>query len=136
MTDDSASRRTVLKTTGATLAGLSGVAAATSPALALPPLYVTTRDATDVCSCSATLNGYLEDLGDNTSAWVRFKWGKEGAGLPNTTSWRGRLSTGPFSEEITNLDCTTYEFMAEARASDRNEEDYDNGNVLEFTVSA
>lgn len=133
---DATTRRNVLRTTGAALAALGGAGVAADPALALPPLTVRTDPATNADQGSATLNGYLEDLGDNDFAEVRFRWGVDGQGMPNATSWQPRLSTGPYSEELTDLAycCETYEFQAEARAGDFNE-DHDLGDdVLEFTT--
>ena len=124
-------RRSVLKTTGAALTALGGLGAATTPTAALPPLTVHTRSATDVGTSSATLNGYLEYLGDNDYADVWFDWGPVGDGLPNSTPRREVSTTGPFSAEITNLASGTYEFRAVAQA---NVIDYDEGDVLTFRV--
>lgn len=126
------SRRDVLGLTGTSLAVLGGTALAASPASAIPPLTVYTDEATNVCSCSATLNGDLEYIGDNDFVKVYFEWGEKGTGLPNTTSGQWVSTTGPFSEDVTDLDCTTYEFRAVASTSD----DYDDGEVLEFTVTS
>jgi hypothetical protein len=126
------SRRDVLRLTGTSLAALGGTALATIPASAIPSLSVYTDGATNVCSCSATLNGDLEYIGDNDFVKVYFEWGEKGTGLPNTTSGQWVSTTGPFSEDITDLNCTTYEFRAVASSSD----DYDDGEVLEFTVQS
>lgn len=133
---DAVTRRNVLKTSGTALAALGGAGVAADSALALPPLTVRTDPATNVDPYTGTLNGYLEYLGDNNWATVRFRWGVDGQGMPNTTSWQLRSSTGAYSETLTDLAycCETYEFQAEARAGDFNE-DHDLGDdVLEFTT--
>ena len=129
-------RRNVLKTTGTALAALGGAGVAADPALGLPPLTVRTDYPSNVGPYTGTLNGYLKYLGDNDYAQVRFRWGVDGQGMPNTTSWQLRSSTGSFSETLTDLAycCETYEYQAEARAGEFNE-DFDLGeDVLEFTT--
>lgn len=127
------SRREVLRQTGSSLAIVGGTALATGSASAIPQLTVTTQNATNVCSCSATLNGTLEHLGHNDFIHVFFEWGEKGTGLPNTTSGSGRSTTGSFSEDITDLACTTYEFRAVGNSEDL---DHDKGSIVEFTVTA
>ena len=135
---DTVTRRNVLKTTGTALAALGGASVAADPALALPPLTVRTDYPSNVGSGTGTLNGYLKYLGDNDYAEVRFRWGKDGQGMPNATNWQLRLSTGSYSETLTDLAycCETYEYQAEARAGNFYE-DHDLGeDVLEFTTRA
>jgi hypothetical protein len=80
-------------------------------ALAQAP-EVTTNDATDVTSDSATLNGNLTSLGDYSWAYVSFEWG--GNTTYGTETTPGNMTTlGPFSDNINTLiPNTTYHFRA------------------------
>ena len=80
-------------------------------ALAQAP-EVTTNDATDVTSDSATLNGNLTSLDDYSWAYS-FEWGGNITYDNETTP--GNITTGPFSDNINSLSPnTTYHFRAKA----------------------
>ncbi len=83
--------------------------------LTTPP-SVTTGNATDVRSTSATLNGTLDNLGTAGSVIVSFEWGTT-AGGPYTslTDNQTMTGTGAFSANLTGLDSkTTYHFRVKA----------------------
>ena len=97
-------------------------------------LVVTTGDATDVGTDSATLNGSLDDLGGASSADVYFEWRESGAASWNTTAAQTLSSTGSFSDDVTGLSSgTDYEFRAVADASDG---DSDAGTTNTFTTAS
>jgi hypothetical protein len=78
------------------------------------PPTVTTNAATDIGTTSATLNGYLDDMGTATSVQVSFQWGKT-TGYGNETTAQTMSSTGPFSASLSTLaPDTTYHFRAKA----------------------
>jgi len=81
--------------------------ATTSPA-------VITNDADNLAPTSATLNGYLDDLGTTTSVTVSFEWGLTTShGNETTLEFRG--ASGNFSFNLTGLvSGTTYYFRAKA----------------------
>lgn len=96
-----------------------------------PELSVSTDSATGVGETAVTLNGSLSDLGDASSADVRFEWGEAGGVLPNETDARTLTSTGSFSHDVSGLsEGTDYEFRAVAESA--TEEDA--GFVQTFTT--
>lgn len=68
----------------------------------LTGLEISTSNATDVTSSSATLNGSLDDLGGESSVDVYFEWG-ETTSYGNTTDTQTLSSTGSFSDSISGL---------------------------------
>jgi subtilisin len=99
-----------------------------------PNLSVVTNSATNVGTTTATLNGELRDLGDNSSADVVFEWGPAGGSLSNTTSVGTLSSTGTFSKDISGLsEGTDYEFRAVATGSSG---ETDNGSIQSFTTDS
>jgi len=78
---------------------------------------LTTHDATDITTISATLNGSLDSLGEYATVDVSFVWGPNSetdpAVYPDETSPETVISTGPFSSGIDGLSAdTTYYFRA------------------------
>jgi len=69
-------------------------------AVALP--QVQTNTATNIQTSSATLNGYVSDLGGYTSVSVWFQWGIS-TSYGNSTGSFNQNYTGDFSQQITNL---------------------------------
>lgn len=113
---DAASRRTVLKLTGASLAAVAGSGVASAdhehPNVETDPAQMLTSD-------SAELHGDLLDIGDSADfASVWFEWGPRGEGFPNWTTSRVRYSPGEFSDTISGLDRGDYQFRAVAKDSD------------------
>ena len=101
-------------------------------ALAQAP-EVTTNDATDVTSDSATLNGNLTSLGNYSWAYVSFEWG--GNTTYGTETTPGNITTGPFSDNINSLSPnTTYHFRAKAIGNGTTTPVY--GNDTTFTTAA
>ena len=79
---------------------------------------VTTADATDITTSSATLNGSLDSLGGYTSVEVSFEWGTTSGALDQETTAETMTSTGPFSAGISGLaPDTPYYFRAKATGS-------------------
>lgn len=121
-----ATRRRVLRLSGATLAGLAATGAASADHFHPD---VTTDDATDVTSYEATLNGTLTDMGNADSVDVWFEWGEQLSGMPNKTTEQTLSSTGSFDQYISPLDSDTgYVFAAYARANDATE----SGDTVSF----
>ena len=89
----------------------------TTPPLGAPE--VTTADATDITTSSATLNGTLDSLGDYSSVDVSFEWGTTSGALDQETIPPETMtSTGPFSAGISGLaPDTPYYFRAKATGS-------------------
>ncbi|UCB43895.1 MAG: hypothetical protein JSV77_04410 [Dehalococcoidales bacterium] len=81
--------------------------------MTLPP-EVTTGIAIATGNHSATLNGYLIDLGTASSVEVCFEWGSEpGRPYPNNTASQFMSTTGDFSFTLNDLEVeTTYYFRA------------------------
>jgi len=80
---------------------------------------VSTGDATNVGTDSATLNGSLDDLGGADSADCYFEYRETGSNAWTATSGQTIGSTGSFSEDVSGLSSDTdYEFRAVADASD------------------
>ena len=81
---------------------------------ALTPPSVTTNDATNVTTDSATLNGDLTALGTASSVTVSFEW-KVSEGSYTPIAVGGKDRTGTFSVGLTDLTPgTTYYFKAKA----------------------
>jgi len=78
--------------------------------------WVSSKDATNIGTSSATLNGNLDSLDGHTTMYCSFAWGTTSGGpYPNETSLQAMTSTGPFSENISGLlPSTTYYFIAKA----------------------
>ena len=75
---------------------------------------VTTNDATEVHSTSATLNGIIDSLGTAGSVEVSFEWGLTTAYGSETTPG-SKTTTGDFNATLTNLSSNiTYHFRAKA----------------------
>lgn len=93
---------------------------------------VSTEEATNITTDSATLNGNLDSISDDTSdVDVYFEWGEQGTGLTETTNVQNLTTTGSFSEDITGLsDETIYEFRAVGY--DGTEQVY--GDTLTFSI--
>ena len=76
---------------------------------------VTTNDATNVATTSATLNGELSSLGTASSINVSFEWGTATGSYTHTTADQARTSTGAFSADLSGLTPgTTYYYRAKA----------------------
>jgi len=81
--------------------------------LATPPM-VTTSDASDITTNSATLNGNLDDLGTASTVDVSFEWGLD-TSYGNESTPQAIATTGPFSFNLSDLlSNTTYHFRAKA----------------------
>ena len=79
--------------------------------------YVVTNSATDINRYSATLNGNLEEIGDDNDAEVWFEYGKTSS-FGNNTNHKIKSTSGTFSSYIDDLSSdTTYYFRAVARNS-------------------
>ena len=78
----------------------------------IPP-EVSTLDATDITSTSATLNGNLDDMGGDSSCDVWFDIGTD-TSYGSTTPSQEKTSTGPFAYGVGGLTHgVTYHFRAE-----------------------
>jgi len=85
--------------------------------LADEPPVVSTNDATNITCNSATLNGYLHDLGDAMSVNVSFEWGTDDS-YGNETEPQVMNTVGSFSADINDLEPdTTYHFRAKVVGS-------------------
>jgi len=79
------------------------------------PPSVTTNDATNITSNSATLNGNLDGLGAASSVDVSFEWGTETGVYPSEITSETMTTTGPFSFNLPSLTPgTPYYFRAKA----------------------
>lgn len=95
------------------------------------PPAVTTNDATDINSDSATLNGDLTSRGDYEWVLVSFEWG-DSIAYGNETTPGNTTSTGPFSFSLSSLTPgTTYHFKAKAAG---NGTDIGYGEDMTFTT--
>ena len=96
---------------------------------------VTTQAASSVGKTTATLNGELTDLGEETDVDGFFEYRVQGAGTWETTTPQNLSATGTFDEALTDLDPdTTYEFRAVVTwdsGSERAE-----GSTLTFTTDS
>jgi phosphodiesterase/alkaline phosphatase D-like protein len=70
--------------------------------LTAPP-SVTTGDATNVATTSATLNGNLTSLGTARSVTVSFEWGTASGSYTHTTADQVMTSAAAFSADVTGL---------------------------------
>ena len=78
------------------------------------PPSVTTNNASNITTNSATLNGTLDDLGTASTAYVSFEYGLTTA-YGNETTPQAKTSTGPFSFNLSGLSPdTTRHFRAKA----------------------
>lgn len=135
MSKERMNRRSMLRTSGAALATLSGVSlvgnAAACPGCGggggggggsgIPPTVSTGHAFVD--GDRVTVYGYLDSLGSADSANVWFDWGPYGEGLPDYTRLYYMDSTGQFCDGVMcsydsfgSLDPGTYEFRAFAQA--------------------
>ncbi len=90
-------------------------------------------DATSIGPTSATLNGTLKSLGDESAVDVFFNYGTSPWDYSATTSLEYQASTGTFSASISSLTPnTTYYFRAGAQASST---DLFYENQLSFTTA-
>ena len=79
------------------------------------PPAVTTNDATNVTTASATLNGDLTSLGTAGTVMVSFEWGTERGSYAHTTADQARTGIGAFSADLSGLTPgTTYYYRAKA----------------------
>jgi hypothetical protein len=93
---------------------------------------VVTRSAYDIEEDGALLRGYLEDLGDDSSAEVWFEWGRT-TSYGYDTSKMNRYDSGSFEWDLNGLnDDTTYHFRAIAR----NDAGIDRGEDMYFTTDS
>jgi hypothetical protein len=77
---------------------------------------VTTNDATSIATTSATVNGYLDDLGTAENVTVSFEWGITlGGPYPNETISENLTSAAAFFFDLSGLDPgTPYYYLAKA----------------------
>jgi hypothetical protein len=97
----------------------------------VPPVYptVTTQDATDVSTDSATLNMDYT-VGDFSPVEVRFTYKKSADPAWSYTAWVSKTSDGTHAESLTELNSNTdYEFIAQLKYNDTME-----GTTLQFTT--
>ena len=108
------------------------------------PKWITTRDATDIASDSATLNGRIGVLSEGESATVYFLWEQDqGQGVfgptpPQTTAPTTMRNEGGFSTLLTGLlPNTTYLFRACADVTklDGTSQNW-LGNIRSFTTGS
>jgi hypothetical protein len=93
---------------------------------------VTTRAATNITSCSSTLN-LDHTAGDFDLVEVRFAFRKSDDLLWSYTSWVSKSESGTYAETLAELDPNTeYDFMAQLRHSDTEIEI--EGTTLQFTT--
>ena len=79
---------------------------------AAPALMVSTNQATDISSGSATLRGTINSMGSHNYVQVWFEWGTS-LTYGNTSAPQQKTATGPFSVNITGLlPNTTYHFRS------------------------
>ena len=79
------------------------------------PPSVTTNDATNISTSSATLNGDLSNLGTATTVNVSFQYGTSSGSYFSDTAAQAKAATGTFSAALTGLNSgTTYYFRAKA----------------------
>ncbi len=76
------------------------------------PISVSTSSASDITSSTATLRGYLSDMGSYSTVTVYFKWGNYSS-MQNTTGSQVMYGPGSFSIPLSGLaPNTTYYFQA------------------------
>jgi len=76
-------------------------------------LSVTTNNARWITVKGATLNGWLDDLGNFSSVSVSFEWGTTSGSLDKETRPRPKRRTGAFNARLQRLSPnTTYYFKA------------------------
>lgn len=96
-------------------------------------LTVETREAAEVGTSSAILNGELTGLEGAGEATVSFEWVASEGSFPDSTSGQTLTTTGEFSEELSGLDTdTTYDFRSVAEADGEE----DTGGEMSFTTAA
>jgi hypothetical protein len=79
----------------------------------LQPPEVHTRDASDVTTNSARLNGRLDSLGTASSVTVSFQWGTSSGSYPNETSGEVKTDGGTFYSDLSGLSpAMTYYYRA------------------------
>lgn len=98
--------------------------ASTAPTWATPSseeqytFAVTSNAATLLTKNSATLNGNLIGMGDNSSVSVYYKWGTTSGSLDHTTSTQTLSARGAYSQAISGLSANTiYYFQAYAEGT-------------------
>jgi parallel beta-helix repeat protein len=82
----------------------------------ITPPEVSTNNADDITTNSATLYGNLDDLGTASTVDVSFEWGlTQGRPYPNETTPEAKSASGPFSFDLSSLEPgTDYYFRAKA----------------------
>lgn len=94
---------------------------------------VTTNPVTELKQTTATLNGNIDSLGQESSVNVYFKYGTDSQNLNNTTNTSTVSSIGPFNTNITNLvPGTTYYYQAYATNGNFTQ----SGSVMSFGVNS
>ncbi len=96
----------------------------------IPDVTVTTEPATEINDSTATLNGFLEDLGGFESVDVFFEYRVQGAIDWETTAPQTLTEPGPFDTEIDVEPGTDYDFRAVVVAPDNTTV---RGAILTFT---
>lgn len=96
---------------------------------------VVTDSATNITKTVATLNGTVDDLGDQSSVNTYFDYRKVGNNSFTTVSVGSQSTTGSFSDTVTNLsEGTDYEYKS--RIEDTNGNTLDNSNLVTFTTDS
>lgn len=143
-------RRECLKLVGAAAVSVTGVAVESDVVRAASSGYgegshgegwyggdgfgVSTGDAANVGTGSATLKGDLTDLDGADSADCGFEWRPSGTSSWNATSGQTLSSTGSYARSLSGLsDGTDYEYRAVAEGSDG---DTATGSTATFTTDA
>ena len=94
------------------------------------PPSVETKQATNIDTTSATLNGYLDDLGGEDQCTVWFEWGTTQS-YGYYTYAQNKGDVGPFENYLTDLTPdTTYHF----RAAAQNDQGVSYGEDISFTT--
>lgn len=83
-----------------------------------PPPTVSTQDASDITTDSATLNGSVDAINDDEIVERGFEWGTESGNYTDSWTETGSFGAESFSHQITNLSPnTTYYYRAKAKNS-------------------
>ena len=97
------------------------------------PFAVVSTTATNITQTSATINGSITVTGGINATNYGFNYGKTTGYSSSMFSANGSFGVGPFSTQITGLNCgTTYHYQAYAK----NTTGYANGSDMTFTTAA